>query len=245
MVGGRTQKAQSYTKGDQEDEVYRIGLRKGWAKELNLRFIFIRKDERIKSIKRGEYISFPRIFSSPPRSLLEKWRGQRGVQQTTAKLANLSLMFVSLSSAEFQGNGFSAAEQKRVSIEKNLLLWNKTFWGFLWQWQGSTRPRQQGSCVVSNLRRTRRCYDLDTHKNFCLFSAWQERLCLTLGQEMCSSMEFEEEWTWSQKLLWNCKPDQNGCPYQLQVLLSLSFLTSVFMSLFIAQNVPAAESTSN
>lgn len=43
------------------------------------------------------------------------------------KLANLSLMFAALSSAEFQGNGFSAAEHRRVSVEKTFHFGTKLF----------------------------------------------------------------------------------------------------------------------
>lgn len=141
----------------------------------------------MKSIKRREYIGFPRILSSSPRCFLEKWRGQWGVQQTTAKLANLPFMFAALSSAEFQGNGFSVAEHKRVSAEKKLLLCNNTFWDFLWQQQIFMGPWQLGSCAASNFEGIWRCCDLDMHGSFCLLSIWQVRICPTRCQEKCST----------------------------------------------------------
>ena len=199
----------------------------------------------MKSIKRREYIGFVRIYSSPPRSLLEKWRGQWGVQQTTAKLANLSLMFAALSCAEFQGNGFSAVEHKRVSVEKTFHFWTKLFELFYDNGKASCAHDNRALVLLATWRRIRRCYDLDMHRSFCLFSTWQERICPTHCQEKCSSMESGEEWAWPVKRLWNCKLEQKRCPYQLQVLLSLWFLASVFMSLFVAQNVPAVELTSN
>lgn len=139
--------------------------------------------------------------SSPPRSLLEKWRGQWGVQQTTAKLANLSLMFAALSSAEFQGNGFSAAEHKRVSPEKTFHFGTKLFEVFCDNGK-ALGTHDRGLPCCQKLKNSKMLWFGPAQKVFfVLFSTWQERICQHVAKKIALA--------WS---LGKNEPDHwNGC----------------------------------